>query len=217
MHCTALFPVVHLAVLAPCQTTRLSVSLRLSGRQKPLEPGPAGSSEQRGGRGCNADGREGEALPAAFPRGARGAWSCCIHAGARRAGGRSECLAEAAERRSHRRAEERWERRAAGASVSRGETQHLGAEQLHGAPQAGPAPRSPPLGAGGPRRLPPRCAALRPLRPTPLPPQAGTGPAGGGRAERVGMTTLPSRPRCGRRRLCSRGQLGVVVLSLVER
>lgn len=103
MRCTALFPVVRLAVLAPCQTPRVSVNLRLPGQQNPLEPGPPGSSEQRGGRGCNA---EGEALPAAFPRGAGGAWSCCIHAGARRAGGRSECLAEAAERRSHRRAGE---------------------------------------------------------------------------------------------------------------
>lgn len=204
MQRTALFAVVHLAVLAPCQTARVGESPRAGPRRQAARSRGAGGDAMRMGE-------EGEALPAAFPRGARGAWSCCIHAGARRAGGRSECLAEAAECRSHRRAGELWEGSAAGASVNRGETQHLGAEQLHGAPQAGLAPRSPPLGAGGPRRLPPRCAALRPLRPTPLPPQAGTRPAGGGRAERAGMTTVPSRPRGGLRRLCSRGQPGVVV------
>lgn len=135
-------------------------------------------------------GGEGKALPAAFPLGARDAWSCCIHAGARRAGGRSERLAEAAERRGHGRAGERWEGNAAGASVSRGETQHLGAEQLHGAPRAGPAPRSRPWARSA--RRPPRCARPAPPRCAPR----GPGP-GGARAERAALTTLPSRPRRG--------------------
>lgn len=105
-------------------------------------------------------------------------------------GGRSECLAEPAERRSHRRAGERWEGRAAGASVRREETQHLGAEQLHGAPQAGPAPRSPPLGAGGPRRRPPPAslhgAAAAPPRSAPLRCRRGRGAGPRAAAEQQG-------------------------------
>lgn len=162
-------------------------------------------------------GGEGEALPAASPRGTRGAWICRICAGARR----SECPERAVERRSHSRAGKRWEGRAAGASVSRGETQHLGAEQLHGAPQAGPAPRSPPLGAGGPRRLPfppppPRLATRLCGRPAQRRPQAGTRPAGGGRAEGREWSRFPGGPAV-QTRPCSRGLRGVVVLARAVR
>lgn len=191
MHCTALFPVVHLAVLAPYQPPRVSISLRLSGRQKPLEPGPAGSSEQRGGRGCNADGRGGRGFTCRVPSTSQGRLDL-LHPRRGAAGGRSECLAEAAERWSHRRD---GEGSAAGASVSRGETQHLGAEQLHRAPQAGPAPRSPPLGAGGPRRRPPpaslRAAAAAAPRPAPA---AGGDPARGRRPSRKGGNDHTSQP-----------------------
>lgn len=183
MHRTALFLVVPLAVHA---SARQLASPPASTRRQPRG--------QRGRRprmqcGWAGKGGGGGALPAVSPRGTRGAWICRIRAGARR----SECPKRAAERWSHSRAGERWEGRAAGASVR--ETQHLGAEQLHGAPQAGPAPRSPPLGAGGPRRPPhpPGYAPLRPPRPAPA---AGGDPARGRRpSRRVGVTTLPRRPR----------------------
>lgn len=97
------------------------------------------------------------------------------------------------------------------------ETQHLGAEQLHGAPQAGPAPRSPPLGAGGPRRPPPP-AWLRASAAAPPSARRRRGPGPRAAAEQKGGSDHASQaaPRC-ERRPCFRGLQGIVVSARAER
>lgn len=102
MGCTALFPVVRLAVLAPCQTPRVSVNLRLPSQQNPSSRAPQAARSR--GAGGGAMRRERLYLPRSLAEpGAPGAAASTPGRGGR-AGGRSECLAEAAERRSHRRA-----------------------------------------------------------------------------------------------------------------
>lgn len=192
MHCTALFPAVRLAVLAPRHTTRVSVSLRFScGTGAPRQLGAWGAV----GIQCGWARKERfyllrslaepEALAAAAftpgrggRTGAQSAWRRRLGAGAIAAPGRER-------RRSLRKpggdsAPGRW---TAPRSTTGGASAALPAP---GRGRAAPPPASL-LAARRCSHSAPPCCALLQLR-------AGTRPSGWGWAERPGETTLPSRP-----------------------